>query len=210
MKMVSNQQNSDSPNAQFAATKESPRVASLPEKIENPATGECMTILCSTRDSNGEYLLIRFDLPPGATAPPLHYHVSITETFEVLSGAIEIELGKKRKRKTLRPGKIVQVPPGLHHSVWNASDEWVAYTTLVRPAAEFEQFLRGLYGLARDGVRTNPLQFALLVEKSDTLLVSQPVFLQRLIFGVLTRIARLLRVEQSLAQYWLEADRREG
>ena len=129
----------------------------------------------------------------------------------MLSGGLDLKLGEKRNTTILRPGKILQVPPGMHHGFRNASDqEWVTFTALVQPAMEFEQFMRGLYSLARDGVGTNPLQFALLVQKSDSILVGPPVFLQRLIFGVLTRIARLLKVEQSLAQYWSEADRTEA
>ncbi|OKH52906.1 hypothetical protein NIES2130_31295 [Scytonema sp. HK-05] len=190
----------------MAATKESLTDASTslsqPEPIQNPVTGECLTVLCSTRDSDGERLLLRFDLPPKATSVPSHYHLTITETFEVLNGELEMELSEKRNRMTLRPGEVVPVPPGMHHSFWNASDEWVTFTTLVQPAAEFEKFIKGMYTMARNGVSANLLQFALLVEKSDSILVNHPLFLQKLIGAVLIPIAHLLKVEQSLSKYW--------
>ncbi|ARV58980.1 hypothetical protein BZZ01_10320 [Nostocales cyanobacterium HT-58-2] len=212
--MVLNQQNSHSSDTWLAATKESSTEASTslsqPEPIQNPVTGECLTVLCSTRDSDGERLLLCFDLPPKTKGAPLHYHLTITETFEVLNGELEMELSEKRNRKTLRPGEVIPVPPGMHHSFWNASDEWVTFTTLVQPAAEFEKFIRGMYSMARDGVSANFLQFALLVEKSDSILVNKPLFVQKLISGVLTPIAYLLRVEQSLSKYWSEVDRTEA
>ncbi len=58
----------------------------LSKQIVNRVTGDRMTILCSSADSNGEYLKIQFDLRPGAKGNPLHYHGSMRETFEVMYG----------------------------------------------------------------------------------------------------------------------------
>jgi quercetin dioxygenase-like cupin family protein len=188
------------------------RSLSLPRYIENPVTGDRLTVLRSSRESHGESFKTRFDLPPGAKGSPLHYHTTMTETFEVLSGALEMELGKKGNKKTLQPGDIVQVPVGMHHSFRNASNEWVSFTTEVRPAARFEQFMRALYGLAVDGkvnqegTPTNLLQLALIVERADTIFVGPPLLMQKLLIGALAGIARFLRVEQSLVKYWSEAE----
>ncbi|MBH8551209.1 cupin domain-containing protein [Nostocaceae cyanobacterium CENA357] len=177
------------------------------EQIENPVTGDRMTILCSTHDSNGEYVKFQFELPPGSQGSPLHYHDTITETFEVLSGSLEMQFGESGNIKVLRPGEILQVPPGLQHSFRNASEDWVTFISVVRPAGDFEHFLRSLYGLAingkvnKEGAPTNLLQFALLIEKADTIVVGLPVFLQKLMIKVLATVARLLRVEKSLAKY---------
>ncbi len=178
-----------------------------PEQIQNPVTGDRMTILCSTHDTNGEYVKFQFELPPGSQGSPLHYHDTITETFEVLSGSLEMEFGESGNIKFLQPGEILQVPPGLQHSFRNASNDWVTFISVVRPAGDFEHFLRSLYGLAingrvnHEGTPTNLLQFALLIEKADTIVVGLPVFLQKLMIKVLATVARLLRVEQSLAKY---------
>ncbi|WGV24490.1 cupin domain-containing protein [Halotia branconii] len=174
-----------------------------PEQIENPVTGDRMTILCST----DEYVKFQFELPPGSQGSPLHYHDTITETFEVLSGSLEMQFGHSGNIKVLRPGEILQVPPGLQHSFRNASHDWVTFISVVRPAGDFEHFLRSLYGLAIDGrvnhegTPTNLLQFALLIEKADTIVVGPPVFLQKLMIKFLATVARFLRVEQSLAKY---------
>ncbi len=60
-------------------------------QIVNTLTGDRMTILCSTSDTNGEYLKVQFDLPPGAKGSPLHYHVSMHETFEVITGLAHLK-----------------------------------------------------------------------------------------------------------------------
>ncbi|MCC5620937.1 cupin domain-containing protein [Nostoc sp. CHAB 5715] len=170
-------------------------------------TGDRMTILRSTHDTNGEYVKFYFELPPGSQGSPLHYHDTKTEIFEVLSGSLEMEVGQKGNIKVLRAGEVLQVPAGVHHSFRNASDNWVTFTSEVRAAGEFEHFLRSMFGLAidkkvnKEGMPTNILQFALLIKKADTIIVGPPVFVQKLMIGVLAGIARFLRVEQSLVKY---------
>ncbi|MFS0515016.1 cupin domain-containing protein [Nostoc sp. UIC 10607] len=177
------------------------------EQIENPVTGDRMTILCSTNDTNGEYVKFQFELPPGSQGSPLHYHDTKTEIFEVLSGSLEMEVGEKGNIKVLQPGEVLQIPTNVYHSFRNASDNWVIFTSEVRAAGEFEHFLRSLFGLAidgkvnKEGTPTNLLQFALLIKKADTIIVGPPVFLQKLAIGVLAGIARFLRVDQSLVKY---------
>ncbi|MBG1239904.1 cupin domain-containing protein [Nostoc sp. NZL] len=137
----------------------------------------------------------------------MHYHDTKTEIFEVLSGSLEMEVGEKGNLKVLQPGEVLQIPANVYHSFRNASDNWVIFTSEVRAAGEFEHFLRSLFGLAidgkvnKEGTPTNLLQFALLIKKADTIIVGPPVFVQKLMIGVLTGIARFLRVDQSLVKY---------
>lgn len=171
------------------------------EQIENPVTGDRMTILCSTRNSHGQHFKAQHSLPPGANGAPLHYHNTLTETFEVLSGSLEMELGERGNIKTLQPGEVVYVPARMHHSFRNRSHDWVTFVSEVRPPGEFEQFIRAMYGLGIDGkvnqegMPTNPLHLALVIQKADLVLVGQPVFLQKLIVSNLAWLARLLGVE---------------
>ncbi len=188
------------------------RPTEQPELIVNPVTGDRLTVLCSTLESDGAYLKLRFDLPPGAKGSPLHYHTQMHETFTVLSGCLEMEVGHKGNRRTLSAGESLQVPAGTHHSFRNASADWVTFTSENQPAGQFEQFIRGLFGLAidgqvdRDGMPTNLLHFALLLNKADTILVGPPLKVQRLLIGTLVRLAGWLRTEQSLLQYWEHRD----
>jgi len=175
-----------------------------PEVIINPVTGDRLTIL----ESGEAYAKIRFDLPPHAKGSPLHYHTQMSETFTVLEGCLEMEVGQKENWRTLYAGESLHVPAGVHHSFHNPADEWVAFTSENRPATGFEQFIRGMYGLAIDGkvnhegMPTNLLQLALLLEKADLVIVGMPRLVQTLLIGVLVWLAQGMQTERSLAKYW--------
>ncbi|MUG92035.1 cupin domain-containing protein [Scytonema sp. UIC 10036] len=179
-----------------------------PETIVNPVTGDRMTVLHSNPTGEGEYFKVRFDLPPGAKGSPLHYHTKMGETFTVLQGCLEMEVGGRGKRLTLQAGESVYVPPGMQHSFRNASEQWVTYTSENTPAGQFEQFIRGLFGLAidgktnREGMPTNPLHLALLLRKADTVLVGPSHLVQKLLIDTLIQVAGWLGSEQAIARYW--------
>jgi quercetin dioxygenase-like cupin family protein len=183
-----------------------------PEIIVNPVTGDRMTILYPSHQSQSGYAKIQFDLPPGAKGSPLHYHTEMEETFTVLEGCLEMELGRKGIRRNLRSGESVHVPAGMHHSFCNTSQDWVTFTTENRPAAGFERFIRGLYGLAIDGkvnsegMPTNLLQLAVLLKLSDTVPVGVPLLLFKRLINALVWVAQIFKVETSLLKYWHEND----
>ncbi|MBW4689917.1 MAG: cupin domain-containing protein [Komarekiella atlantica HA4396-MV6] len=167
-----------------------------------------MTILQSSHESSGKYAKIRFDLPPGAKGSPLHYHTNMSETFTVLKGCLEMEVGCKGNKRTLQAGESIHVPALTHHSFCNTSNDWVAFTSENQPAGQFEQFIRGMFGLAIDGkvnhegMPTNLLYFALLLKKADTILVGPPLIVQKLLVNTLVWIAHQLGAEQPLLKYW--------
>ncbi|MEA5616611.1 cupin domain-containing protein [Cronbergia sp. UHCC 0137] len=178
------------------------------EIIVNPVTGDRMTILHPSRQSGGDYAKICFDLPPGAKGSPLHYHTTMDEAFTVIKGCLDMEVGKKGNRRILQPGESVHVPALTPHSFCNTSDDWVTFTTENRPAAGFERFIRGLYGLAIDhkvnseGMPTNLLQLAVLLKQADTVPVGVPIILFSLLINTLVGVGKFLKVEGSLYKYW--------
>ncbi|MDX2240349.1 MAG: cupin domain-containing protein [Leptolyngbyaceae cyanobacterium bins.302] len=178
------------------------------ETITNPVTGDRMTILHSAQTNDGAYAKFQFDLPPGAKGSPLHYHTRMSETFTVLQGCLEMEVGRKGNVRMLRAGERLEVPPGVPHSFRNPSNEWVTFTSENRPATGFDRFIRGMFGLAIDGkvnpegMPTNLLQFALLIQQADLVLVGPPRVLQMLLIGGLAQLGRLIGVERSLLKYW--------
>lgn len=181
-----------------------------PETIINPVTGDRMTIFQSSLQNQGGYAKILFELPPGAKGSPLHYHTAMDETFTVLEGCLEMEVGKKGIRRNLRSGESAIVPAGMRHSFSNNSNDWVTFTTENRPAAGFERFIRGLYGLAIDGkvnhagMPKNLLQLAILLKLSDTIPVGVPLLIFTPLINSLVWIARMFNVETSLLKYWHE------
>lgn len=179
-----------------------------PEVIVNPVTGDRMTILQPSHQNQGNYAKICFELPPGAKGSPLHYHTRMDETFTVLKGCLEMEVGKKGDRRILQAGESLTVPSLMHHSFCNRSNDWVTFTTENRPAGGFERFIRGMYGLAIDGkvnsegMPTNLLQLAILLKHSDTV----PVGVSRVVFNTVINIlvwfGQIFKVEQYLSKYW--------
>jgi len=182
--------------------------ANNPETIVNPVTGDCMTFLHTAEESQGNYAKICFDLPPRAKGSPLHYHTAMHETFTVLEGSLDMEIGEKGNWRKLQPWESIQVPAGMHHSFCNNSQDWVTFTTENRPATGFEKFIRGLYGLAIDnkvnpeGMPKNLLQLAILLKMADTIPVGIPPFVFHLLINSLVAIARIFDVERSLLKYW--------
>lgn len=178
------------------------------DRIENPVTGDRMTVLHSAHTHGGIYAKFQFDLPPGAKGSPLHYHRRMSETFTVLKGCLKMEVGQKGNYRTLQAGESLEVPPGMPHSFCNASNEWVTFTSENRPAIGFERFIRGMFGLAIDGkvnhegMPTNLLQFALLLKQADLILVGLPLVVQTLLIDTLVGLAQVLGVERSLTKYW--------
>ncbi|KYC42587.1 cupin [Scytonema hofmannii PCC 7110] len=191
----------------FTKLNSTTNVIVTPEVITNPVTGDRMTITHSSLRNHHENFQCCFDLPPGAHGAPLHYHRGMAETFEVLDGELEMELGAKGNVKILRPGEVVYVPPRMLHSFRNSSDNWTTYRTEVRSGASFEQFIRGMFGLAIDGkvnstgMPLNPLQFALLIEKADLVMADVPGFVESMVKR-LAQMAKWLGVEKSLVKYW--------
>ena len=187
-------------NQNFATHKEPRLLSAKTETIVNPVTGDRLTILHPSRKSRGNYTKIRFDLPPGAKGSPLHYHTKMDETFTVLKGCLEMEVGQKGHQRLLLPGESLKIPAGMHHSFCNTSNDWVTFTTENCPADGFEQFIRGLYGLAIDGkvnsegIPTNLLQLAILLKLADTFTVGIPKIVFRLAIDILVGVAKVFNL----------------
>lgn len=118
------------------------------DTIENPIIGERITYLTTARQSNGGKTLLEVCLGPKG-GNPLHYH-SFKESFKVLEGELNVQLGKEIM--ILEPGDTATVPPHAIHRFYNASGQPVLFTCELNPAcADFENVLRIGCGLARDG-----------------------------------------------------------
>lgn len=168
--------------------------------------GQTITVLESGRETGGEYMRAHVGVEPGA-GTPRHYHLTFTETFEVLEGDLTIECDGRRI--LAGPGDRATAPIGAHHRFANETAGEVAFLLEVRPARRIEDSLRLLAGLAGDGKTTrnwiprNPLNLAVLFQVTESYTTGLPLWLQRGIFGPLARLARSLGVDRSLARAYL-------
>ena len=138
----------------------------------NPAINDTATFITTSEESKGEFSLIEIDLNK-SDGPPLHYHNSFSEKFEVIQGVLYIQIGKEKK--VLNPGESVLVPKGVSHKFYNIVDDNVKFRITLRPGSPgMENFIRILYSLAQDGLtdkKGKPNKFAHLASilaMSDT------------------------------------------
>lgn len=170
------------------------------DTIHNPVTGERITFHRTSRETNGEAVVIEVTLAPGSAVAAAHVHPHQEERFQVLRGSVGFRLG--RTRTVAGPGERRTVPAGTTHSFWNAGDEEAQFVCEVRPALQFEQLLETMFALAADG-KTNrrglprPLRLAVVAQHhfEDVRLPFPPAWLQRAGLALGAPLGRLLGYE---------------
>jgi mannose-6-phosphate isomerase-like protein (cupin superfamily) len=167
------------------------------DTIENPVTGERIVFLETSRETNGERVVIdTFVLPDGFVAAA-HVHPHQQERFEILEGVLGMKAG--RRKLELRPGETETIEPGTPHKFWNVGDEVVRFRCEVRPALQFEQLLETMFALATDGQTNkkgmpNPLRLAVIARAHFDVvrLPFPPASVQRLGLALGAPLGRLL------------------
>jgi quercetin dioxygenase-like cupin family protein len=177
--------------------------------VENPVTGERVVVRIGTGETRGELLVVDLYIRPGGAVVGEHYHPVIEERFTVLRGQVGY-LGYRLSGKvgTAGPGVALFVPAGVPHEWWNAGPEGTLVRVEVWPAARFEAMIQNVFGLAQDGKvnrrgMPNFLQLAVFAREFDDVVrfTRPPRVVQRLLFGLLAPIARLLGYRGSYPEY---------
>ena len=154
------------------------------DTIHNPVTGERITFLATSADTDGEAVVIETVVQPDGFVAATHVHPSQSERFAVAAGTLGLKAGGKKL--TLGEGDVVTVEPGTRHKFWNASEDEVRFVCEIRPALQFESLLETMFGLAADGKTNsrgmpNPLRLAVIAKHHfDTVrLPFPPAWMQR-------------------------------
>ena len=165
--------------------------------IENPVTGERLRFLETSRETNGEYVLVECTVQPDGVVAAAHVHPRQTERFEVESGLVGFRLDGTDV--VAGPGDTVVVPPGSAHKFWNAGETEARFVCEVRPALGFERLLETMFALARDGKTSrrgmpNPLRLAVIANAhfEDVRLPFPPAWLQKAGLVMGAPVGRLL------------------
>jgi mannose-6-phosphate isomerase-like protein (cupin superfamily) len=155
------------------------------DTIHNPVTGERITFLATSADTDGEAVVIETVVQPDGFVAAAHVHPSQSERFAVVEGTLGMKL--RRDKLTLERGEVFTVQPGTPHRFWNAGEDEVRFVCEVRPALQFESLLETMFTLAADGKTNrkgmpNPLRLAVIARAHfDTVrLPHPPAWLQRL------------------------------
>jgi quercetin dioxygenase-like cupin family protein len=167
------------------------------DTIENPVTGERIVFHKTSRETNGEAVVVECFLQPQGVVAAAHVHPSQEERFQVLRGTVGFRLG--RQKIVAGPGQRITVPAGSPHRFWNAGDDEAHFVCEVRPALQFEQLLETMFALAADGKTNrkgmpNPLRLAVIANAHfDTVqLPFPPAWLQKAGLALGAPLGRLL------------------
>jgi hypothetical protein len=71
------------------------------------------------------------------------------ESFEVIDGTLDVFIAGEWSQ--LRAGETATAPPGVPHTLRNATDEPITMVTIVKPAGTSEAFFRDLHRLIQEG-----------------------------------------------------------
>jgi quercetin dioxygenase-like cupin family protein len=135
------------------------------DTVENPVTGERITVLATSADTDGEAVVIETVVQPQGFVAAAHVHPFQSERFAVAAGKLGLTVGDERT--TLGKGEVATVEPGTPHRFWNAGGEEVRFVCEIRPALQFESLLETMFALAADGKTSrkgmpNPLRLAVI------------------------------------------------
>ena len=165
--------------------------------LENPVTGERLIFRKTSRETNGELVVVECFVKADGGVAAGHVHPHQSERFEILKGAVGFKLDGQKI--VAGPGDRILVAPGTSHRFWNAGDEEAHFVCEVRPALGFEQLIETMFALAADGKTNrkgmpNPLRLAVIAKHhfDDVRLPFPPVWAQRLGLALGAPIGRAL------------------
>lgn len=174
--------------------------------IENPVTGERAVVRVGTEDGDGDLLVADLYVRPGGAVTGEHVHPVIEERFTLLRGRVGFRIDGQEA--IAEAGQQLHVPPGVVHDWWNAGDTEAHVLVEIQPAARFEEMIANLFGLAQDGKTNakgmpNLLQVAVFAKEFEDVLyfTKPPRIVQRILFGMLVPVARLLGYRGSYPKY---------
>jgi quercetin dioxygenase-like cupin family protein len=173
---------------------------------ENPVTGERGVILAGDDEDRDARMVVELTVAPGGAVAAAHSHSYIHETFEVLEGEVGFLLDGERS--VGGPGTKVEIPVGAVHDWWNAGRGEARVIVTVDPVGRFDEMIKTLYGLARDGKTNdkgmpNLLQLAVFAKefRPEIELTKPPRAVQSLLFGILSPIGKALGYRATYPEY---------
>ena len=165
--------------------------------LTNPVTGMTLRIRRCAADTEGSLLEMEAAYPAGSPAPPEHFHPLQEEHFVILEGGMRAVAGGVAR--DLAAGESLVIPAGESHAMWNPGPGSARVNWQVRPALRTLEFFEVAFALAARG-RVDAhgvpglLDLALLMPhfRQEIRVTRPPAAVQRLIFGLLGPLARLL------------------
>jgi quercetin dioxygenase-like cupin family protein len=111
------------------------------DTLPNPITGEQVTFLKTSDQTCGEYCVVEMRFDRGAVGAGVHAHPDYTETVEVVTGTLGVEIDGRDVEAHI--GDIVVIEPRTPHRCWNAGEGPLVLRCEIRPARLFETMIAG-------------------------------------------------------------------
>ncbi|EDP70733.1 Cupin 2, conserved barrel [Flavobacteriales bacterium ALC-1] len=167
-----------------------------PEIIRNKATGDSIEFIQTDEGTKGRVSEFIMTLSPNSSwaKSPKHFHPFQTETFKVISGELNLNVGKEHLILTPNHNKII-VDKFVLHSFWNDTNKEVKFIAEIYPPRDIEKGIRKTYELADKGkinkrnIPYNPFYSLILMKQFDSYFHYIPWKFQRLVFNFGARIA---------------------
>ena len=167
--------------------------------LYNPVSGETLTFLKTSADTQGALLQIAVSVEPGSRRRSfLHLHPRQQQTLRIRSGSASVTLPGKNNR--YGPGETVIIPADTPHHWENASDrDELQVIWELSPAMHWETIVETFWALAQAGKLSRDaspplLQLALTLNKYPNHIIwaGTPAWLQQAWFYLLSPLALLL------------------
>jgi len=125
--------------------------------------------IATGESTDGRFGLYRWDMGAGTAGARPHFHRTISESFFVLSGAIELFNGTDWLESG--PGDFAHVREGGVHGFRNTSGEPASLLILFTPGAPREAYFRGLVEMAEGRWKPTHEELVAFLEEHDNLYV---------------------------------------
>ena len=151
----------------------------------------------STADTNGEYEQAEAVQLAHTDGPPLHMHPWQEETFDIVSGTLDLFIDGKWRE--FGAHATVTVPKRKPHTLKNGHDDDVRFRVTLRPGGDFEGMMRTFCNLIKAGKLRDTKSLRALIymsmvfaeHRNDVVLVRPP----NVLVSVLAGVGRLIGFE---------------
>ena len=175
--------------------------------ISNTAMAGTVEFIKTAADTGGELLEMEATYNTAVDSVTEHYHPYQDEHIEVLAGMVSVHI--KGQERTYVAGESFDFPRNVPHVFLGAAGcEEARILWQIRPALDSETFFETVYGLAADGKMKdtgmpNLFQLAVIFRAfNDELhLTKPPRIVQKIVFGVLAPLGRLLGYQARYEKY---------
>lgn len=118
------------------------------DQLVNPLTGERIVFRATAAQTGGALLEMDAFWPAGSRRAAEHVHPEMQERWQIIAGRAAFRVDGTER--TAGPCELVLAAPGVAHEAWNPTSEPTQVRIQMRPALNWEQFVRRLFAISAD------------------------------------------------------------